>query len=299
MTIIRKISCHLFCSIIFVIVSCQQSQHLGDFTILTQQDKYESLGGVIKTDGHAVRYKNKPINWTQISTSYDDPNIENYTLLNSDTKGLLVEVANDYYLLVPNGDDVSIKFIAEASRPSGVFISKRYTELLSNDKFFHQPGMLINLQTFKKDSVLPTPGGRFLVADAAATKIIYIDGVFENDTNLKTTLDAAQNYSQTGIYTIKTTFNDSSINILEWDVAKSEQYKCTYTDTALWNVLDKYYDINSYTSLSKSFDSAFVFKWFKWEKDSIGAVHLIPQKAVKNAINFTKINDDSNQENKN
>ncbi len=285
-----------FCGAVLFFSSCQKKIKHGDFTIRFQDEKYEALGGAIKIDGHTVQYKGNKIDWRKIDSQLDDPNIENFELLNVDTKRLLVEVAGDYYLLVPDGENVKIKFLATASTRSGAFQSKPFTELLKNDLLFHQAGMLLNLQSFKKDTLAFIPAGRFLAADEDFSKIIYLNGVFEDDTNLKKTLDNAQSYAQTGVYNFDSPTNYSTITVLEWDVKNNQQYQYSYEDTTLWNSVNKYYDNRSYLALSKNFDSSVVFNLFKWAKDSIGATHLIPKNISPAAITFDKLKADGSPE---
>jgi hypothetical protein len=286
----------IFCGAVLFLSSCQKKIKHGDFTILFQDEKYQALGGAIKIDGHTVQYKGNKIDWGIIDQYLDDPNVENFELLKSDTKSLLVEVSGKYYLLVPDGENVKIKFLATASTSSGAFESKPFTELLKNDLIFHQAGMLLNLQSFKKDTLSFIPAGRFLATNEDVSKIIYLDGVFDDDSNLKKTLEEAQSYTQTGIYNYNPPTNYSTITVLEWDLKNNQQYKYSYSDTTLWNSVNKYYDTRSYLALSANFDSSAVFNLFKWEKDSIGVTHLIPKNISSAAIAFDKLKADGTPE---
>jgi hypothetical protein len=285
-----------FWVISIVLFSCQQKIKHGDFTILYQKDKYEALGGAIKIDGHTLQYKGNEIDWSTINPDMDNPNVERFEFLDSNNKSLLAEVWSNYYLLIPDGEKVKIKFLATASTSSGVFDSKPFTELLKNNLLFHQAGMLLNLQSFKKDTLAFMPGGRFLATNEDVSKIIYLNGVFEDDTNLKKTLDNAQAYAQTGVYNFDSPTDYSTITVLEWDVKNNQQYQYSYSDTTLWNSVNKYYDDRSHLALSTYFDSSTVFNLFKWTKDSIGVTHLIPKNISSAAITFDKLKADGTPE---
>jgi hypothetical protein len=272
-----------FCNcFLFLFFSCQEKAKYGDFTLLTQKDKYESLGGILKSDGYTLEYKGNKIDWSSINT-LDDPNIEQFDFL-SDKKNMLVEVKDSYYLLIPNGENVTIKFLAEAGSRSGAFTSKPYTELLKNDDYFHQAGLLINLQTFKRDTATILPPGRLLATDEKLTKIIYLDGIFDNDTNLKKTSEQYNFNSGAINFNISTNYSD--VNITEWDVTKNTQTQYSYSDTTMWQILDNYYKENRILALSKSCDTSIVYALFKWNTDSIGNNHLIPKGTSLAAIKF-------------
>ncbi len=265
---------------LIIFISCKQKTKYGDFTIITEDDKYEALGGALKIDGHTLQFKNKEIDWSSIGYAGSEPNIETFRYLNTAKKQLFIEVDNNYYLLTPNENNVDINFIAISSQRTGLFESKPYSEILKNGLYFHQAGMRINLKTFKKDSLLFIPAGRVLAIDENANKIIYVNGIFDNDTNLKKTLDQNNEYLKTGQYNYNLSDgNYENIDVLEWDITNKSQYKYNYSDTTLWKALDEFYDKNSYEVLSTSFDSNFVFNFFKWSKDSLGSTHLIPKNA--------------------
>lgn len=288
---IRKVFsvCFVIC-LITSLLSCKDKTKYGDFTLITEKDKYEALGGALKIDGHNLEYKGNKIDWSKTIGYAEDPNIEHYEYINSADKRLLVEVSNNYYLLIPNGEKLDIKPVAVASNRAGLFESRPYSELLKNDLYFHQAGMLLNLQTFKKDSLLIKPTGRLLATDENLNKIIYLDGIFDNDTNLKKTLDDNNTYLQTGkINSDYATFGYTDIRVLEWNRLTKKQHEYSYTDTTLFRILDEYYKDKSYSAITKSFDSSFVFGLFKWSADSTGQSHLIPKKAAIRDITFVKI----------
>jgi hypothetical protein len=289
MVIMKKIFYLFWFYIPLCLFSCKQKTDHGDFTLITEEDKYEALGGAIKINGYTVEYKGKKIDWSSVATSLKNPNLEEFQFLNGTEKKMIVEVLSNYYLLSPNGENVDIKFIAIASSNSGMFKTKPYSELLKNELYFHQVGMRLNLQTFVKDTMQVIPSGRLLAVDEAANKIIYLSGIFENDTSLKKTLDNNNDYLRTGVYNFDFATNNSTIEILEWDILNKQQYKYSYADTTLWKTLDEHYKINSYAVLSKSFDSAFVFNLFKWDKDSIGVIHLIPKNVSFTAITIKEL----------
>ncbi len=285
-----------FCGTIILLFSCQKKISYADFTVLYQKDKYEALGGAIKIDGHTVQYKGNKIDWSAVNPEMDDPNVEDFEFLSNINNSLLVEVWSNYYLLIPDGEKVKIKFLAVASTRSGAFKSKPYTTLLKNNQLLLQAGMLLNLQSFKKDTLAFIPGGRFLATDDSVSKIIYLNGVFDDDTNLKKTLDEAQLYTQTGIYNYKPAVNYSTITVLEWDVKNNEQWEYSYSDTTVWNSVNKYYADRYTSALSTNFDSSTVFNLFKWAKDSIGIIHLIPKNISPAVITFDKLKADGSPE---
>ena len=66
--------------------SCKQKKDYGDFTIITEKDKYEVLGGALKIDGHSLEYKGNKIDWSSIIGYSEDSNIEEFEYLNSTDK---------------------------------------------------------------------------------------------------------------------------------------------------------------------------------------------------------------------
>lgn len=124
--------------VLFVFISCKQSYRVGDFTIVVEEDKYESLGGLIKTDSYDVFYKGKEINWSQHFNANEGPEIWSFFRLEFDPSYLLVEAGESYYLLKPSGDDVQIEYVGEASNRGGMFTEKPYTELFNKGLLFHQ-----------------------------------------------------------------------------------------------------------------------------------------------------------------
>jgi hypothetical protein len=280
--------------------SCDKKTKHGDFTLITQKDKYEALGGALKIDGYTLQYKGQPIDWAAVDKTIIEPNIEEFRFISNASNIItaLVEVQSKYYLLVPNGDNVDIKFLADAATSAGVFNSKPYTELLGKNEYFHQAGLLINLQTFKRDSLLFTPAGRFFGSNEDVSKIIYLNGVFEDDTDLKKTLDKANEYSRTGVYPMDLSINTSTISILEWDVKNSSAYEYSYTDTSLWNKINSYYDENKGLALSSTFNGAKVFNLFEFAKDSAGVTRFIP-KNILTPIAFSTLNLDGSVHQKN
>jgi hypothetical protein len=274
--------------VVFSFSSCKRKKTHGDFTLISEKYKKPSLGRLYYVEGHSLEYKGKQIDWSSI-IDVRNPNIEEYNFLNLGNNEMIVEVMNNYYLLLPNDEKVDIKFIAVASTNIGLFSSKSYCELLKNDFYFHKAGMRLNLKTFKKDTLLYLPRGRFLATDDDANKIIYVSGVFNNDINLQKTLRKNGHYLKTGEYVFDENTNNSKVEIFEWDLISKKQYSYSYVDTTLWKKLDKFYEDNSYNALSKSFDSAFIFNLFKWDKDSIGVTHLIPKNVSPSTITIEKL----------
>ena len=281
----------LYCiSVILVsLVACTEKYKRGDFTIIVEKDKYESLGGALKTNSYDLLYKGKPLDWSK--HMLEDPEVWNTHYLESDHTALIAEVNSGYYLIKPAGETVNIIYLGEASSRAGLFNSKPYTELLSKGRFFHQAGLLVNLNTLAKDSMEQIPAGRFLAANNDLSAIIYLDGVFGDDTNLKRTLEEAQQYQQTGVYNYQLPGDGTAVKITEWDVTHKKISRYSIADTALWNACNTYYDKNSYSVLSDSFDSSFVFSYFGWAKDTAGITHLIPKTARVQDIQFENMDE--------
>lgn len=269
----------------FAFISCKQSYRVGDFTVVVEANKYQSLGGALKTDSYDVFFKGKEINWIKHFDADKVPEIWNFRRLEFDASYLLVEANEGYYLLKPSGDDAQVEYVSEASHRAGAFVSKPYTELLNKDLLFHQPGVLVNLQTLKKDTSGVNLGGRLLAASEDYSNIVYVDGVF--DENIKETFDklnrAAQSHSVEEFGLPKYT---STFQVLKWDVQNNVVLRYRYTDTTMWKALNEHYKSKQYSVISTSYDRDFVFGLFKWEKDSAGETHLIPKSADINAVEF-------------
>ncbi len=266
---------YIICIMVVTLFSCTEKYQRGDFTIIVEKEKYESLGGALKTDSYDILYQGKPLDWSKYML--EEPEVWNTHYLESDPTALIAEVMNGYYLLKPAGQTVNIIYLAEASSRNGLFNSKPYTELLNRGQAFHQAGRLVNLTTLAKDSMEERPPGRLLANNKDLLAIIYLDGVFGDDTDLKKTLDQAAQYSQTGVYNYQPPGDRSVLKITEWDVKRKKVYQYSLTDTALWNACNTYYDKNNYSVLSDSFDSSFVFSYFNWAADTAGIIHLLPK----------------------
>ena len=285
----KKILINFLILIFFLVfISCKEKYHRGDFTIIVEKDKYEALGGALKINSYNVLYKGKEIIWGDYADEGGVPEIWGFNNLEFNDSSLLVEASKGsdkvYYLLNPNGDDVRINYIENAAYREGMFESNPYSDLLDKDLLFHQAGILINLRSLKKDSALFQPGGRLLATDKDFSNIFYINGIFDDDPNLKKTLDNA--YSNNYDYYVDQIMrNCEKLEIVKWDVKHNKTKMYNYTDTALCNRLNKHYE-SKYSNLSTSYDSSFIFSLFKWQKDSIGELQLIPKNADIKDIQF-------------
>lgn len=153
------------------LAGCTTKYHRGDFTIIVEKGKYEGLGGAIKVSSYDILYKGKEINWSKYFEGGVAPEIWNFHDVQSDPPALLAEANDSYYLLKPAGDSVQVTYLGVASYSLGGFDNKPYTHLFDKGLFFYQPGRLINLSTFKKDTLDFAPAGRVLATNKAVSKI--------------------------------------------------------------------------------------------------------------------------------